>query len=135
MHPDEKGTRHMNHDTNPGNDSNGAETRSTLSPSAAILWASAFLIATLAIFQAGHLSPNPAFAGMATTTDEGFSLVTTSSGNGPKENPYEFLYVIDSSDESLLIYSIPNANNPSASKLVLMGGANLPRLFSAGRGG
>lgn len=125
----------MDQETNQVNDSRGADARSSLSPSAAILWASAFLIATLAIFQAGHLSPNPAFAGMATTTDEGFSLVTTSSGNGPKENPYEFLYVIDSSDESLLIYSIPNANNPSASKLVLMGGANLPRLFSAGRGG
>jgi len=125
----------MNQDTNQTSTSNGPDARSPLSPSAAILWASAFLIATLAIFQAGHLSPNPAFAGMATTTDEGFSLVTTSSGNGPKENPYEFLYVIDSSDESLLIYSIPNANSPSASKLVLMGGANLPRLFSAGRGG
>ena len=125
----------MNHDSNHSNDTRDIQARSAISPSAAILWASAFLIATLAIFQAGHLSPNPAFAGMATTTDEGFSLVTTSSGNGPKENPYEFLYVIDSSDESLLIYSIPNANNPSASKLVLMGGANLPRLFSAGRGG
>ena len=125
----------MNHDSNHSNDARDIQARSAISPSAAILWASAFLIATLAIFQAGHLSPNPAFAGMATTTDEGFSLVTTSSGNGPKENPYEFLYVIDSSDESLLIYSIPNANNPSASKLVLMGGANLPRLFSAGRGG
>lgn len=125
----------MNHDSNHSNDTRDTQNRGAISPSAAILWASAFLIATLAIFQAGHLSPNPAFAGMATTTDEGFSLVTTSSGNGPKENPYEFLYVIDSSDESLLIYSIPNANNPSASKLVLMGGANLPRLFSAGRGG
>ncbi|MDG2021664.1 MAG: hypothetical protein P8J59_06915 [Phycisphaerales bacterium] len=107
----------------------------TVQPAAAILWASAFIIATLAIFQAGHLSPNPAFAGMATSTDEGFSLVTSSSGNGPKENPYEFLYVIDSNDESLLIYEIPNANNPTASKLVLIDGAYLPRLFSAGRGG
>ena len=109
--------------------------KSTVQPAAAILWASAFIIATLAIFQAGHLSPNPAFAGMATSTDEGFSLVTSSSGTGPKENPYEYLYVIDSNDESLLIYSIPNANNPTASKLILIDGAYLPRLFAAGRGG
>ena len=76
----------MNHDTNQTDTSNGVDARSPLSPSAAILWASAFLIATLAIFQAGHLSPNPAFAGMATTTDEGFSLVTTSSGKFRAQN-------------------------------------------------
>jgi hypothetical protein len=109
--------------------------KTTFQPAAAILWASAFIIATFAILQAGHLSPNPAFAGMATSTDEGFALVTSSSGNGPTENPYELLYVIDSNDESLLIYSIPNANNPAASKLVLLDGAYLPRLFAAGRGG
>ena len=125
----------MTTDAHQSNTSHQTTIQPAIQPAAAILWASAFIIATLAIFQAGHLSPNPAFAGMATSTDEGFSMVTSSSGTGPKESPYEFLYVIDSNDESLLIYSIPNANNPAASKLVLIDGAYLPRLFTAGRGG
>ena len=102
-------------------------------PAAPILWASAFVIAALAILQAGRLAPNPAFAGQAVSTDEGFSLVTSSSGTGPSDRPYDVLYVIDSSEETLFIYYIDNANSPATSKLELKNGAFFPTLFNAAR--
>ena len=104
-------------------------------PAAAVLWASAFVIAAMLIMQAGRLAPNPAYAGMATSTSSGFSLVTSSDGQGPPQSPYELLYVIDSTDEVLYIYTIPNATNPASSRLELLGGGHLPTLFRAARGG
>ena len=98
-----------------------------------VLWASAFVIAALAIIQAGRLTPNPAYAGQAVTTDEGFSMVTTSSGQGPQNERYDVLYIIDSAEESLFIYYIDNANSPATSRLDLKNGAFLPNLFNAAR--
>ena len=92
-----------------------------------------FIIAALAIMQAGRLAPNPAYAGQAVTTDEGFSMVTTSSGQGPQTERYDVLYVIDSAEESLFIYYIDNANSPATSRLDLKNGAFLPTLFNAAR--
>ncbi len=100
-----------------------------------VLWASAFVIAAMAIMQAGRFAPNPAYAGMAVSTDEGFSMVASSSGRGPADRPYDLVYIIDSSEESLYIYWIENANTPATSRLQLRGGAFLPTLFTAGRGG
>ena len=98
-----------------------------------VLWAVAFVITALVIMQAGRLAPNPAYAGMATTTTDGFSLVTSSSGLGPKDAPYDLLYVIDNRQELLYIYNIPNASNASGSRLELLGGGFLPTLFNAAR--
>ena len=98
-----------------------------------VLWASAFVITALAIMQAGRLSPNPAYAGQAVTTDEGFSMVTTSSGQGPQTERYDVLYIIDSAEESMFIYYIENANTPTTSRLDLKNGAYLPSLFNAAR--
>ena len=102
-------------------------------PAAPVLWASAFVITALAVMQAGRLAPNPAYGNMAVSTDEGFSMVTSSSGQGPKERPYDLLYVIDSNEESLFIYWIENANPPATARLELKGGSYLPRLFQAAR--
>jgi hypothetical protein len=110
-------------------------TSNSIRPASAVLWASAFIIAALVIMQAGRLAPNPAFAGMATSTDAGFTLVTSSDGQGPPEAPYDLLYVIDNSDEVLYIYTIPNATSPAGSQLKLLGGGHLPTLFKAARGG
>lgn len=104
-----------------------------VNPSAAVLWASAFIVAALTITQAGRLAPNPAYAGDAITTGQGFSLLTASSGIGPKEAPYDLLYVIDSNDETLMIYWIENANTQQTSKLTLVNGSYLPTLFDAAR--
>ena len=105
----------------------------SINPSAAILWASAFVIAAMLIMQAGKLAPNPAYAGMATSTDAGFTLVTSSDGQGPPDAPYDLLYVIDNSDEVLYIYTIPNATSSASSRLELLGGGHLPTLFNAAR--
>ena len=101
--------------------------------SSPVLWASAFVILAMTIARAGRLAPNPAFAGDAITTNSGLSLLTASSGSGPREAPYDLLYVIDSQDEQLFIYWIENANTPTTSKLVLVNGTNLPGLFQAAR--
>ena len=98
-----------------------------------VLWASAFVIAALAILQAGRLNPNPAYAGQAVTTDEGFSMVTASSGQGPQSERYDVLYIIDSDEESMFIYYVDNANTPATSRLDLKNGAYLPNLFNAAR--
>ena len=57
-------------------------------PSAAALWASAFVILALIIVQAGKLPGNQAFGDMATTS-HGYTLLTTNSGRGPDESPYQ----------------------------------------------
>ncbi len=98
-----------------------------------VLWASAFVIAALTVIQAGRLAPNPAFAGQSVTTDEGFSMVTASSGQGPDSERYDVLYVIDSNEETMFIYYIDNANTPATSRLDLKNGAYLPTLFNAAR--
>ena len=100
-----------------------------------VLWMSAFIVTALLIIQAGNLSPNPAYAGMAASSDGGFSLVTSSDGNGPTDAPYDMLYVIDNAEEVLYIYTIPNATSPASSGLELLGGGSLPTLFKAARGG
>lgn len=107
----------------------------SIRPGAAVLWASAFIISALLIMQAGQLAPNPAYAGMATSTDAGFTLVTSSDGQGPTDAPYDLLYIIDNSDEVLYIYTIPNATHTASSRLELLGGGHLPTLFKAARGG
>ena len=102
-------------------------------PTTPVLWASAFIIAALAVMQAGRLAPNPAYANMAVSTDEGFSMVTSSSGQGPADRPYDLLYVVDSNEETLFIYWIENANTPATARLQLKGGSFLPNLFQAAR--
>jgi hypothetical protein len=108
-------------------------TNHRINRSSPVLWASAFIILAMAITQAGRLAPNPAYAGDAVTTGSGLSLLTASSGTGPKEAPYDLLYVIDSQDELLYIYWVENANSPSTSKLSLVNGSYLPSLFQAAR--
>ena len=97
----------------------------------AILAASATAIAALAIVEAGRMQP-PAFADTASLGAGGFTLVTSSAGQGPDEAPYETLYVIDNRGEMLLVYGVEPGNTR---RLALRGGANLPALFRAGRGG
>ncbi len=108
-------------------------TNHRINRSSPVLWASAFIILAMAIAQAGRRAPNPAYAGDAVTTGSGLSLLTASSGTGPKEAPYDLLYVIDSQDELLYIYWVENANTPATSKLSLVNGSYLPSLFQAAR--
>ncbi len=100
--------------------------------SAAALWASAIIVAALILVTAGRMPENPAYAGMATTGSGGFSMVTAPSGFGPSDKPYEVLYVVDNSAQTLYVYAVENATDR---RILLRGGANLPTLFRAARGG
>lgn len=102
-----------------------------MKPASAILATSAFAITAFAIVEAGRLQ-TPAYAGTAATGLGGYSAVTASVGAGPDEAPFETLYVLDSRGEMLFVYGIDNVADR---RIVLRGGASLPALFRAARGG
>jgi hypothetical protein len=99
----------------------------TMNVSAAVLWASAFVIAAMVIVQAGRLPGNPAHADMAIAQDE-FTLLTTRYGSGDNK----ILYVINSRDQVLLIYEVENARE---NIMTFREGLSLVQLFRVGRGG
>jgi hypothetical protein len=88
-------------------------TRTRLHSGAAVLWGSAFVITGMIIMQAGRFSQNAAFAEMANTA-AGYTLLTTDAGGGDVP-PDEILYVIDSRDETILLYEIENAQKKTIS--------------------
>jgi hypothetical protein len=102
---------------------------------AALLWASAFLLAALTLFQAGRLPSNAAFAaGAANQGGQGTSVITLATGLGPDSKDYEALWVIDGRGEMLFIYYIENGNAGEKS-LLLRHVVPLPELFRMARGG
>ena len=100
-----------------------------INAAAAVLWASAFVLAAMVITQAGRLPVNPAYAEMGVESG-GFTLVTGSSGRGKDAAPNELLYVLDNRDEVLLVYEI---EDPGQRQIVLRGGADLPVWFRNAR--
>ncbi len=102
-----------------------------MKPTSAILAVSAFAITAFAIVESGRMQP-AAFASVGSTGVGGFTMITSSTGEGPDESPYETLYILDNRGEMLFVYGIDSAANR---KLVLRGGASLPALFRAARGG
>lgn len=111
---------------------NQLDTTRSSSTSTALLLVSAFLIAALAIFQAGRLPAHPAYADDAVAGGQGYTLLTVSSGFGKDTRPYEFCYVFDNHDEMLYIYEVPQASDK---RIVLRYGTFLPGLFATARGG
>ena len=101
---------------------------------AALLWASAFLLAALTIIQAARLPLNAAYAGAANQGGQGMSVVTQSTGLGPAERPYEALWVLDGRGEMLFIYYMENAN-AGEKALLLRQAIPVPDLFRTARGG
>jgi len=100
--------------------------------SAAILWGSAIIVTALVLVTAGRLPESPAHAGMATTGNGGFSLVTAPTGFGPADKPYEVLFVIDNQTQMFYVYGVETSTDR---RILLRDGANLPTLFRAARGG
>jgi hypothetical protein len=96
--------------------------------SAAVLWASAFVIAALTILQAGRLPGRSAHA-EATANVGHFSLVTARSGLGRDEKPNEVLFVADSHSGVLLVYEIQNVQQG----IFLRDGGPLENLFRGAR--
>lgn len=99
--------------------------------SKALLATSAFAITAFAIVEAGRLHPT-ADAATAMIGVGGTIAVTASIGQGPDEQPFEALYIIDNRTETLFVYGIDGGTTP---RLSLRGGASIPTLFRAARGG
>ncbi len=74
-----------------------------LNTSAAVLWASAFVLAGMLISQLGQSPVSPAHADMVSETASGLSLMTTRGGSSSQE----FVAVLDSPQQQLYVYS-PN---------------------------
>lgn len=99
--------------------------RSELNPAAAVLWASAFLIAALVIVQAGRLQSNPAHADMVQERGD-YTLMTTKSGR--EDNTV--LYVMDGRTQTLLVYEVEDVQR---GLVFLRDGGSLDMLFQAAR--
>lgn len=99
-----------------------------------VLVATAIMLAALTIIQAGRIDVNAAHAGTANAGPQGSSMVTIDSGLGPKDRPYETLWVLDGRGEMLFVYYIENANAGEKS-LLLRQVISLPDLFRKARGG
>lgn len=104
--------------------------KSRINSAAAVLWASAFVLAALVIVQAGRLPGNPAYGDQSVAADS-YTLLTTASGTGRgNDPPDELLYVLDSRAQILLVYQIPDTRQKNIN---LIGGAALPVWFQNAR--
>lgn len=104
-------------------------TRTKINQSAAVLWASAFVIAAMVIIQAGRLSGNTAHAATAAGRGD-YSLVTANSGRGGETEPNELLYIINTREEVMMVYEIEDARK---GQIILRDGGRLENLFRAAR--
>ncbi len=100
-----------------------------INSSAAVLWASAFVIAAMILVQAGRLPGQAAHAEM-TATRADYTVMTTNSGRGGDEDPDELLYVIDNRDQVLLVYEIEDARRGN---VILRDGWSLTNVFARAR--
>lgn len=97
-----------------------------LNPSAAVLWASAMIIAALVVMQAGGLPINEAYASTTMTRGD-YTLCTATTGTGNNFAPNMVVYVIDNQDQVLMVYDI---ESPQQNRLILRDGVNLVSMFS-----
>lgn len=108
---------------------NQMQNRSSMSPAAAVLWASAFIIGAIILVQAGRLPVNAAHAEIV--ADRGsYTLMTARSGRGSETEPYEVLYVIDSREQVLLVYEVEDARKR---QIIFREGYNLDDQFQRAR--
>ncbi|MEM7228331.1 MAG: hypothetical protein AAF432_05880 [Planctomycetota bacterium] len=99
-------------------------TQKNFNASAAVLWASAFVITALIITQAGRISGNAAYAESANSNAD-FTMLTTQTRVGTSP-PAELLYVIDERGEMLFLYEIENAQKK---QITLRQAGSLQNLF------
>ncbi len=96
-----------------------------LNPAAAVLWASAFIIAALVLVTAGQRSGNPAHAEMVSSRGD-YIMMTTGSGRGDAE----VLYVIDTRQHVLYAYEVEDGRRGVIS---LRDGGSLDSMFRMAR--
>lgn len=102
--------------------------RSRVRPATA-LWASAFVIAAMVIFQAGRLPGSAAYAD-STAQMSDYVLATARTGKGSEAQPDESLWIIDNREEVLIVYEFEDAQRGT---LVVRGGGSLHNLFLQAR--
>ncbi len=100
-------------------------TQRNVNSSAAILWASAFIVAALIIIQVGKLPESAAHAEMVTSKNN-YTLLTTGSGRGDNE----ILYVIDARDQILMVYEVEDGRR---GQIALRDGGSIDNLMRNAR--
>lgn len=103
--------------------------RNQINAGAAVLWASAFIIAALVIVQAGRSQTNAAHADMVNNRAD-YTLMTASSGRGGDTDADELLYIIDSRDSVLMVYDFDDIRRK---EMILRDAYPLDRLFAQAR--
>jgi len=93
------------------------------------LTASAFVLGGLVLLQAGRLPENPAIAADSNVKGD-FTVLTARSGRGDEITPNQILYVIDSRNETMLVYEVEDARR---GQITLRSGGALPALFARAR--
>lgn len=105
------------------------KSRTRINQSAAVLWASAFVLGGMVIMQAGRMQGSTAEAAVATNRND-YSLVTTNSGKGGDADPNELLYIINTREEVMMVYEIEDARK---GQITLRDGGKLENLFQRAR--
>jgi hypothetical protein len=108
---------------------NTHNTASQFNASAAVLWASAFIIAALVVVQAGRLPGNLAHGDMVADRSS-YTLMTADSGRGGDVEPDEILLIIDSREQILLVYEVEDARKRN---IFLRDSYSLDNLFMRAR--
>jgi hypothetical protein len=108
---------------------NTQDQRATINPAAAVLWASAFVIAAIIIMQAGRLPGNMAHAEVVADRAS-YTLMTADSGRGGDTEPDELLYIIDSREQVMLVYEVEDARKKT---ITFRDGHSLDSLFQRAR--
>ena len=88
------------------------------------LWATAFFIAALIFVAAGQHTPRA--VANSTNTADGFTLLTTSNGQG-----IDFLHIIDNTTSMYMVYNIPDPQNKKSIETVATW--FLPTMFNTAR--
>jgi hypothetical protein len=88
------------------------------------LWASAFVLMALILFAASKHTPKA--NAESSISGNGFTMVTTPSGRGT-----DLLYLIDSQNEVLMIYYLPDPKQKT--EIDAVAAWKLPNLFSSVR--
>jgi len=68
------------------------------------LWATAFLLAALVVWQSGNLTPRNTARAEMTAVGSDFSMLTTDSGNG------EILTILNNRNGSMYVYEVNSSN-------------------------
>lgn len=97
--------------------------------SAAVLWASAFVVAAMVIVQAGQLPGSSANAEMVASRAD-YTVLTARSGKGRDTKPNDMVYVINRREQVLMVYYIEDFARKTITPI---DGGSIDNLFRAAK--